>query len=186
MSSVICGTRIANICSTTRSSRVRHAKTEPSGGLIPPYQRRRRYLIFRVEEETAPTSEVGDRSVPSCIATQQIVQLFEPDVIPSWLLTLSRSLTFSVTHNYRSHAPPSLSLSRSLLLSDVDMGSPVTGSRERVRGRTTEGGRQHPHTREAVLSHSLSLLDAEWGPWTGSRQDSRALLWEELSQYSLS
>ena len=45
-------------------------------GLIPPYQRRRRCLISRMEEETAPTSKVGTSRPPPAL---------RPNKESSWL-----------------------------------------------------------------------------------------------------
>ena len=58
-------------------------------GLIPPYQRRRRCLISRMEEETAPTSKVGTSRPP----TQQRKQLDPQRLEPKWLRTPSLSLS---------------------------------------------------------------------------------------------
>ena len=54
--------------------------------LVLPYRRHRRYLIFRMEEETTPVGGGGrDRLASSCTTTLENVQLPGPDVIPSWL-----------------------------------------------------------------------------------------------------
>ena len=109
-----------------------------------------------------PTSEVGTGRPLSCTATQENVQLFEPDVIPSWLkppwLThndLSRNgyglLSLSHTHSLSLLLSPSPSPFPSPTLSLTLSLTHVSSMRVQITSAPSKNSAQH------LLSLSLSV-----------------------------